>query len=398
MTERGHSPEKAQPQTIAVRSGQLRSQYSEHSEALFLTSSFVFDSCEALAAAFAGETDDYVYSRYTNPTVTMLEQRLAALESAESAVAFSSGMAAITATCLTFLQQGKRLVTSANLFGTTRGFFTNWLPNLGIEVVHVALTDTDAWQQALSEPTDLVFVETPANPTGETIDLQWLAKLSKQAQAIFVVDNCFATPILQQPLELGADLSLHSTTKFLDGHGRCQGGIVAGRDELISKLVDTLRVTGACMSPFNAWVVLKALETLELRVIRSSQSALELAQWLEQHPAVARVIYPGLESHNCHALSAKQMSGFGSVLAFEVKGGKQQAFNCINNTRMLSITPNFGDNKSTIVHPSTTTHSRLTPEQRADVGISDALIRVGVGIESLDDIKADLEAGLSSCN
>ena len=381
--------------TLGVRAGQVRSQFREHAEALYLTSSFVFDSAAQAAARFAGE-EGMVYTRYTNPTVAMFQDRLAALEGAESCVATASGMAAILATMLTHLKSGDHVVCSNAVFGATIQLFNNILGRFGIQTSYVAPTKTDDWQRAVKPNTRLFFLETPSNPMTEVSDIPALAAIAKKAGALLAVDNVFCTPILQRPLELGADFAIHSATKYIDGQGRVMGGAVAGSRALVGDpLTAFLRTAGPAISPFNAWVLLKGLETLELRMKAQSAAALELARWLEAHRAVARVHYPGLESHPQHALAKRQQKAAGAVLSFEVKGGKGAAWRVIDSTKLVSITANLGDVKTTIVHPASTTHGRISPEARAAAGITDGLIRVAVGLEALDDLKADLERGLS---
>jgi O-succinylhomoserine sulfhydrylase len=391
--------EKLDVATLAVRAGQVRSQFQEHAEALYLTSSFVFDNAAQAASRFAGE-QGMVYTRYTNPTVAMFQDRLAALEGAESCVATASGMAAILATAMAHLKSGDHVVCSKAVFGATIQLFTNILGRFGVETTFVAPTKVDEWRRALKPRTRLLFLETPSNPLTEVSDIAALADVARPAGALLAVDNVFCTPALQRPLELGADLVIHSATKYLDGQGRVLGGAVVGSKALVGEpLTAFLRTAGPALSPFNAWVLLKGLETLEIRMRAQSAAALELARWLERHPAVQRVHYPGLESHPQHALAKRQQRAAGSVLSFEVKGGpdgaKAAAWRVIDATRLVSITANLGDVKTTIVHPASTTHGRISPEARAAAGISDGLIRLAVGLESVDDLKADLERGLS---
>ena len=381
--------------TLGVRAGQVRSQFQEHAEALYLTSSFVFDNAAQAASRFAGE-EGMVYTRYTNPTVAMFQDRLAALEGAPSCVATASGMAAILATMLVHLKSGDHVVCSNAVFGATIQLFNNILGRFGIQTTYVSPTKTDEWQKAVQPNTRLFFLETPSNPMTEVSDIPALAAIAKKAGALLAVDNVFCTPILQRPLELGADFALHSATKYIDGQGRVMGGAIAGSKALVGDpLTAFLRTAGPALSPFNAWVLLKGLETLELRMKAQSAAALELARWLEGHRAVARVHYPGLESHPQHALAKRQQKAAGAVLSFEVKGGRAAAWRVIDSTKLLSITANLGDVKTTIVHPASTTHGRISPEARAAAGITDGLIRVAVGLEAVDDLKADLERGLS---
>ena len=382
--------------TLAIRTGHVRTAEGEHGEPLFLSSSYVFaDEAEA-AARFSGEQPGNVYSRYTNPTVRIFEERIAALEGAEQAVATSSGMAAILSTCIALLQAGDHIVCSRSVFGTTTVLLDKYLSRFGIKTTFVSLTDLDEWQQAICSETKILFLETPSNPLCDVADLPALAALAQSNEALLVVDNCLCTPALQQPLKLGADLVIHSATKYIDGQGRCMGGVVAGRSELFDEELAFIRGAGPTMSPFNAWVFLKGLETLRLRMDAHSASALELAQWLQQQPQVEQVFYAGLTDHPGHAIAAKQQRAFGGVLSFRVKGGREQAWKVIDSTQVLSLTANLGDAKTTIVHPATTTHGRLTDEQKAETGITENLIRIAVGLEDIEDIKADLLRGLSA--
>jgi O-succinylhomoserine sulfhydrylase len=382
--------------TLAVRAGQQRTGEGEQSEPIFPTSSYVFASAAEAAARFAGDQPGNIYSRFTNPTVRTFEQRLAALEGGESCVATASGMAAILATCAALLKAGDHVVCSRSVFGTTTVLFSTYLAKFGIDTDFVELSNLEAWEQAIRPETCLLFLETPSNPLTELVDIAALSGLARERDCLLVVDNCFCTPALQRPLELGADIVIHSATKYLDGQGRCIGGAVIGDAELVGKDVfGFLRTAGPSMSPFNAWVFLKGLETLSLRMQRHCDSALELAGWLEQQPAVERVYHPGLESHPQHALATRQQQGYGGIVSFEVRGGKEAAWRVIDATRVFSITANLGDTKSTMTHPATTTHGRLSPEQRQAAGISDGLIRLAVGLETVDDLRADLERGLS---
>ena len=382
--------------TLAVRAGQKRTAEGEHSEPVFTTSSYVFASAAEAAARFSGDQPGNIYSRFTNPTVRTFEQRLAALEGAESCVATASGMSAILSTCLGLLKTGDHIVSSRSIFGSTTLLFTNYLAKLGIETSFVDLADITHWQAAIRPETRLMFLETPSNPLTELADIGQLAELAHQNDILLAVDNCFCTPALQQPLRLGADIVIHSATKFLDGQGRCVGGAVVGPKDIVGEDVfGFLRTAGPSMSPFNAWVFLKGLETLKLRMKAHSANALALAQWLEQQAAVKRVFYPGLESHPQHQLAKTQQTGFGGLLSFELKGGKDAGWNLIDATRLVSITANLGDTKSTITHPASTTHNRLTPEQREQAGITDCLIRVAVGLEDIEDLKTDLARGMS---
>jgi O-succinylhomoserine sulfhydrylase len=384
-------------ETRAVRAGQQRSPEGEHAEAIFPTSSYVFGSAAEAAARFSGESPGNIYSRFTNPTVRTFEQRLASLEGGERCVATSSGMAAILATCAGLLKAGDHIVSSRSIFGTTTVLFSTYLARFGIETTFVPLDDGSAWQQAIRPQTRLFFLETPSNPLTELADIRALSTLAHDHGILLAVDNCFCTPALQLPLALGADIVIHSATKYLDGQGRCIGGAVVGDAERVGKdIYGFLRTAGPTMSPFNAWVFLKGLETLSLRMRAHSDNALDLANWLEQQDAVARVYHPGLASHPQHELAKRQQTGFGGVLSFELHGDRRQAWNFIDATRVFSITANLGDTKSTITHPATTTHGRLTPEQRSEAGVSDGLIRLAVGLESAHDLRADLARGLAA--
>ena len=382
--------------TLAVRAGQVRSAEGEHSEALFLTSSYVFASAAEAAARFTGELPGNVYSRYTNPTVRTFEERIAALEGAEQAVATASGMAAILSTCMALLKAGDHLVCSRSVFGTTTVLLNKFMAKFGVETTYVDLTDLAAWRAALRPETRMLFLETPSNPLSDVADLGALAELARARGVLLAVDNCFCTPALQRPLEWGADIVIHSATKYLDGQGRCLGGVVLGRAELMAEVLGFLRSAGPTLSPFNAWVFTKGLETLRLRMEAHSASALALAQWLREQPAVERVFYAGLPDHHGHELAKRQQRAFGGVLAFRVRGGREAAWSVIDAARILSLTANLGDAKSTIVHPATTTHGRLTAEERTRAGITDNLIRVAVGLEDIGDIKADLARGLDA--
>lgn len=381
--------------TRAVRHGYVRTHENEHSEAIFPTSSYVFASAAEAAAIFSGEQQGNIYSRFTNPTVRTFEQRLASLEGAECCVATASGMAAITATIIGLLKTGDHIVSSQSIFGSTTVLLNNIISKLGIATTFVELSDLSAWEAAIKPETKLLFLETPSNPLTELVDIAALAKIAHKHDCLLAVDNCFCTPALQQPIALGADIVIHSATKYIDGQGRCMGGAVCGTKAVVGDGVyGFLRTAGPTMSTFNAWVFLKGLETLKLRMHAHCAAALELAQWLEQQPEVKRVYYPGLESHPQHELAKTQQSGFGGLLSFELKGGKEEGWRLIDATQLLSITANLGDTKSTITHPATTTHGRLTPEQRAEAGISDGLIRIAVGLEDIADIKADLLRGM----
>jgi O-succinylhomoserine sulfhydrylase len=381
--------------TRAVRAGYTRTPEGEHAEAIFPTSSYVFSSAADAAARFSGESPGNIYSRFTNPTVRTFEKRLASLEGAECCVATASGMSAITATFIGLLKTGDHIVSSRSIFGTTTVLLNNFMAKLGIETSFVDLPDLDAWEKAITPKTKILFLETPSNPLTELVDIAALAKIAHKHDCLLAVDNCFCTPALQQPIALGADIVIHSATKYIDGQGRCMGGAVCGTKAVVGEGVFSfLRSAGPSMSPFNAWVFLKGLETLSVRMKAHSENALAIARWLEQQPAVARVYYPGLESHPQHELAKKQQSGFGGLLSFELKGGKAEGWKLIDATRIVSITANLGDTRSTITHPATTTHGRLTPEQRQDAGISDGLIRLAVGLENVEDIKKDLSRGM----
>ncbi len=381
--------------TLAVRAGQKRTDEGEHSEAIFTTSSYVFDSAAEAAARFAGDKPGNIYSRFTNPTVRTFEERLAALEGAESCVATASGMAAILSTCLGLLKSGDHIVSSRSIFGSTTVLFTDYLAKLGIGTSFVDLTDFSSWESAICPTTRLLFLETPSNPLTEIADISKLAELAHENGCLLVVDNCFCTPALQRPIKLGADIVVHSATKFLDGQGRCVGGAVLGAKDVVGEDVfGFLKTAGPTMSAFNAWVFLKGLETLRLRMEAHSANALALAEWLEQQDAVDRVYYPGLESHAQHDLARSQQSGFGGLLSFELKGGKDAGWKLIDATRLVSITANLGDTRTTITHPATTTHNRLTDEQRQQAGIENGLIRIAVGLENIEDLKTDLARGM----
>lgn len=379
-----------QPETLSVRAGSEHSAFGENSEAMFLTSSFVFENAAQAAARFGGQEPGNIYSRFTNPTVTMFQNKLAALEGAEFCVATSSGMSAILACVMGLCSAGDHVIASRSIFGTSVQLFSNILQRWGLQTTFVSLTDTEAWQQAVQPNTKLFFVETPSNPLTEVCDIAKLAEVAHAAGALLVVDNCFCTPALQKPLELGADIIVHSATKYIDGQGRCLGGAVLGQKSVLEPVYGFLRTAGPTMSAFNAWVFLKGLETLHVRMDAHARNALALAQWLEQLPGVARVYYPGLPSHPQHGLAMKQQKSGGAIVSFDVKGGKKAAWELIDHTRMISITANLGDAKSTITHPATTTHSRVSPEARAAAGIGDGLVRIAVGLEHIDDLKADL--------
>jgi O-succinylhomoserine sulfhydrylase len=382
-------------ETLAVRAGIARSQFNEHSEALYLTSSFVFANAAQAAARFQGNEPGNVYSRFTNPTVTAFQERLAALEGAEACVATASGMSAILATAMALLKSGDHVVSSSSVFGATVQLFSTVLAKFGVTTTYVDGAAIGGWKSALRPNTRLVFLETPSNPLTEVFDIRGVADVAHGAGATLVVDNCFCTPALQRPIDLGADLVIHSATKYLDGQGRVLGGAILGkRDLVMDGIYGFLRTAGPSLSPFNAWVLLKGLETLRIRMEAQSESALELARWLEAHPRVRRVYYPGLPSHPQHGLAARQQRSGGAVVSFEVHGGREDAWRVIDSTRMISITANLGDTKTTITHPATTTHGRISQEARARAGITENLLRVAVGLESVKDIRADLERGL----
>ena len=382
--------------TLAVRAGQRRTNEGEHSDPIYLTSSYVFSSAREAAARFGGEEEGNIYSRFTNPTVQAFERRIAALEGAERAVATSSGMAAIMAVGIALIQHGDHVVCSRSVFGSTVSLFNKYLTRAGIETTFVDPTDLDAWRAAIRPNTRMFFMETPSNPLAELTDIEAVSKIAREQEALLVVDNCFCTPALQQPLKQGADIVIHSATKYLDGQGRCVGGVVLGSDKLMEEIFGYVRTCGACLSPFNAWNFMTGLETLSLRMKAHSDAAMALALWLEQQDGIDKVHYAGLKSHPQHELAVKQQSAFGGVLSFEVRGGKEAAFNFIDATEMFSITGNLGDVKTTITHPGTTTHGRMSVEERAEAGIKDNLIRVSVGLEDLEDIKADMLRGLAA--
>lgn len=383
-------------ETLAVRAGQERSQFNEHSEALYLTSSYVFDSAAQAAARFAGEEEGNVYSRFTNPTVAVFQERLAALEGAEACVATSSGMSAILSLVMALCSAGDHIVASSGMFGATQQLLGNIMTRFGVRTTFVSQTDAAAWAAAIEPATKLFFLETPSNPLTEVADIAALVEIARARGILVAVDNCFCTPILQRPLDLGADLVVHSATKYLDGQGRVLGGAVAGPKVLTDEVLKFLRTAGPTLSAFNAWVLLKGLETLKIRMEAQSSSALDLARWLEAHPKVARVYYPGLPSHPQFALAQRQQVSGGAIVAFEVSGARSEAWKVVDSCRLLSITANLGDTKSTLTHPASTTHGRITPEQRAAAGITEALLRVAVGLEAVVDLQNDLERGLSA--
>jgi O-succinylhomoserine sulfhydrylase len=384
------------PDTLAVRAGTERSQFGEHSEALYLTSSFVFQSAAQAAARFSGAEEGMVYARFSNPTVSAMQERLAALEGAEGCVATASGMSAILSMVMGLLKAGDHVVASRSLFGATQQLFGAILPRFGVEASFVADTRPESFRAAMKSTTKLVFIETPSNPLTEVFDIAALAGVAHGGGALLAVDNCFCTPILQRPLQLGADLVIHSATKYLDGQGRVLGGAVCGPKALTDEVFKFLRTAGPTLSPFNAWVILKGMETLKIRMLAQSAATRDLARWLEAQPKVTRVFYPGLSSHPQHELAMRQQAGGGAILSFEVKGGRAEAWRVIDNCRLLSITANLGDTKTTITHPASTTHGRITPEARAEAGIGECLLRIAVGLEALEDIEADLSRGLAT--
>jgi O-succinylhomoserine sulfhydrylase len=382
--------------TLAVRAGQHRTPEGEHSDPLFFTSSYVFRTAADAAATFAGEMPGNVYSRYTNPTVHAFEERIAALEGGEQAVATSTGMSAILATVMSLCSAGDHVLVSKSVFGSTISLFEKYFKRFGVQVDYVPLAELSGWDAAIKSNTRLLFVESPSNPLAELVDIAALSEIAHAKGALLVVDNCFCTPALQQPLRMGADVVVHSATKFIDGQGRAMGGVVVGRSEHMKEVVGFLRTAGPSLSPFNAWLFLKGLETLKIRMRAHCESALELAQWLEQQEGIEKVHYAGLQSHPQHELAKRQQKAFGAVVSFEVKGGKEGAWRFIDATRLISITANLGDTKTTITHPSTTSHGRLAPQEREAAGIRDSLIRVAVGLEDVADLKADLARGLAA--
>ncbi|MDX5409072.1 MAG: O-succinylhomoserine sulfhydrylase [Thauera sp.] len=383
------------PDTLAVRAGIERTPFGEHGDAMYLTSSFVFENAAQAAARFSGAEEGYVYARFSNPTVTAMQTRLAALEGGEACVATASGMSAIMSLAMATLQAGDHVVASNGLFGATQQLFGGILSRFGIETSFVPATDLDAWRDALTPRTRLFFTETPSNPLTEVVDIGGVAAIARAAGVLFAVDNCFCSPALQRPLDLGADVVVHSATKYLDGQGRVLGGAVVGSKAVTDEVLKFLRTAGPTLSPFNAWVILKGLETLRIRMEAQSASALALARWLETQPGVARVHYPGLASHPQHALAMRQQKTGGAILSFEVEGGREAAWRVVDSSRLISITANLGDTKSTITHPATTTHGRISAEARATAGIVEGLLRVAVGLEDVEDLKEDLARGLA---
>ncbi len=386
--------EKFRPETLAVRAGQERSQFGEHAEALYLTSSFVFDNAAQAAARFAGTEEGMVYARFSNPTVNVMQERLAALEGAEGCIATASGMSAVLATVMALLKAGDHVVASRSLFGATQQLFGNIFSRFGIETTFVSGTRPDGFGAAMKPNTKLMFIETPSNPLTEVFDIAALAEVAHGRGALLAVDNCFCTPALQQPLALGADIVIHSATKYLDGQGRVLGGAVCGAKAIADEVFKFLRTAGPTLSPFNAWVILKGMETLNIRMQAQSAAALELARRLEAHAKVERVYYPGLPSHPQHELAMRQQRSGGAIVSFEVKGGRSEAWRVIDSCKLLSITANLGDTKTTITHPASTTHGRISAEARMESGIGENLLRIAVGLEAVDDIEADLRRGL----
>jgi O-succinylhomoserine sulfhydrylase len=397
MNKEQFDAQQYHPETLSVRAGSEMTEFGENSEALFLNSSFRFNSAAQAAARFGGTEPGNIYSRFTNPTVTMFQNKLAALEGAEQCVATSSGMSAILACVMGLCNAGDHIVASRSIFGTSVQLFSNLLARWGLQVTYVSLTNPAEWQAAVTPKTKLFFAETPSNPLTEVCDIRALADIAHQVGAHLVVDNCFCTPAIQRPLALGADIIIHSATKYIDGQGRCLGGAVLGSKVLMEPVYGFLRTAGVTMSAFNAWIFLKGLETLFIRMEAHAKNALELASWLEAQPGVARVYYPGLQSHPQHALAMRQQSSGGGIVSFEVKPtagqtAQEAAWALIDATKLISITANLGDAKSTITHPTTTTHSRVTAEARSAAGIQDGLVRIAVGLEHVDDLKADLLA------
>ena len=384
-------------ETLAVRAGIERSQFGEHSEAMYLTSSFVFKSAAQAAARFSGADEGNVYSRFTNPTVSVFQTRLAALEGGEACIATASGMSAIMATVMALLKAGDHILSSSSIFGATVQLFGTIFAKFGVQTTFVDGTDPAVWRNAVRPNTRMLFVETPSNPLTEVMDIAALASISREAKALLVVDNCFCTPVLQRPLELGADLVVHSATKYLDGQGRVLGGAVVGRKaQVTDAIMPFLRTAGPTLSPFNAWVLLKGMETLGIRMEAQSARAVEIARWLEAHPRIERVYYPWLPSHPQYDMARRQQRSGGAIVSFDVKGGRDAAWRIVDATRMISITANLGDTKTTITHPGSTTHGRISADARKAAGIGDGLLRVAVGLESVTDVKADLARGLDA--
>lgn len=389
------SEKKLHPQTQAIRIQTPRTWQMEHSTPLFLTSSFTFDTAEDMRAAFADESDDNIYSRYSNPSVDEFIQKMCALEGAEAGFATASGMAAVFNSIFALLQAGDHLICSASVFGSTYALATKFLPRYGIECTLVAADKPEEWEAAVKPNTKMVFLETPTNPQLEIIDLAWVGEFTKKHNLIFNVDNCFASPILQNPIEFGAHLVSHSATKWIDGQGRVLGGIVVGQADLIKEIYLFCRNTGPSLSPFNAWVLSKSLETLDVRLERHCNNALKIAEALQNNPKISWVKYPFLPSHPQYAIAIKQMKKGGGVLCFELKGGIESGRKFLDALEILSLTPNLGDARSIASHPASTTHSKLTEEQRLSVGITPGLIRISAGLENVDDIIADIEQALA---
>ncbi len=390
-------PSKYDIQTRSIRVGQSRTQENENSEPIFLTSSFVFDNAAEAAARFSGEEPGNIYSRFTNPTVRTFEERLAAMEGGDRCIATSSGMSAILTTCMALLKSGDHIVSAKNIFGTTVALFSKILGKFNISTTYVPLSDYDAWAAAIRPETKILFLETPSNPMTEIADIRRLATLAHENNCLLVVDNCFCTPALQQPLRLGADYVIHSATKYLDGQGRCIGGAIVGpAKQMEEDILMFLRTAGPTMSAFNAWVFLKGLETLNIRMQAHCQNAQKVAEWLSTRKGVKKVHYPGLPSHPQYELALRQQSGAGGMVSFDIDGGREMAWKFIDATSIFSITANLGDVKSTVTHPATTTHHRVTPEERAAVGITDSLIRLSVGHEAIDDLLRDLDIALTA--
>ena len=390
-------PPEYRPATLAIRAGQVRTHEGEHSEAIFTTSSFVFANAAEAASKFQDGAEGNIYSRFTNPTVRCFEERLAAMEGAESCVATASGMGAILSLCMALLKAGDHLICSDSVFGSTIALLNRYIVKFGVEVSYVSPNDTQAWARAIRPNTRLMFLETPTNPMAAIADIAGIAKIARERGVLFAVDNCFCTPALQKPLELGADVVIHSATKYLDGQGRCVGGAVLGSKQVVgTEVFGFLRSAGPSMSPFNAWVFLKGLETLELRMRAHSAAALDIARWLERQAGVRKVHYAGLESHPQHELAKRQQRGFGGIVAFEVEGAREGAWRFIDATHLMSITANLGDAKTTITHPATTTHARITAAERERAGITEGVLRISVGLEDVADLKEDLQRGLAA--
>ncbi|TXB64591.1 O-succinylhomoserine sulfhydrylase [Vicingus serpentipes] len=382
-------------ETLAVRTQSDRSQFNEHSTPLHLTSSFVFDDAEQMRAMFSDEVEGNIYSRFSNPNTTELIQKICALEGAEAGWATATGMAAVFTTFGALLKQGDHVLACRSIFGSSHTILTKILPKWGITFTYVDINDTENWSYAVQENTKLVFIETPTNPGVDIIDLEWLGNFAKQHKLLYIVDNCFATPYLQQPIKFGADLVIHSATKYLDGQGRVLGGLIAGKQSLIDEIQGFARHSGPAMSPFNAWIISKSIETLAVRMDRHSENALKLAEWLEKHPQVEMAKHPFLASHPKYDVAKKQMKAGGGIVTFIVKGGVEKGRDFLNKLQMISLTANLGDTRTIATHPASTTHSKLSEEERQEVGILPGLIRVSVGLEHIDDIIKDVEIGLS---